>query len=331
MSTSEIYNTIAIVLAASLVVGIMYQRFGTGLATRIFANIVPLVAMTALLARFGARNGALSVQNLITYPIVVITCVFIIMRVYRGVVVGLVEKTSGMQASTAQLASTAKEAAASAAQQSAMVAEVSTTLQEIQATSAASAESARTVLNDTTEALRVSREGRDAVAEALRIMELISQVASIVDTVSELAEKSNLLAVNASIEAAKAGEHGRGFAVVASEVRSLAEQSKTATRQINEAIKRTEQGRRAVDVASEVINRLSHVLDETTDKAKGITSATQQQAAGIQQISDAMTSIAQGAQEAAAAGRQIEGAVHALEELSITVRNWVTGEHSIRS
>lgn len=326
MSTTEIYNIVAIVLCAILVVWGIYQKFGMGLATRIFAKIIPIIALTAILSRYGAQHDAMSADNLLTYPIVVIIGVLLIFRVYRDVVVGLVEKTGGMQAATAQLGATAKETAATAAQQATMVAEVSTTLQEIQATSAASAENARCVLADATEAFRICREGRDAVAEARRIMELVGQVGSLVESVSELAEKSNLLAVNASIEAAKAGEHGRGFAVVAAEVRSLAEQSKAATRQINEAIKRTEQGRRAVDVASEVLNRLSQGLDQTTDKAKGIAAATQQQAAGVQQITDAMSSVAQGAQEAASASRQIEDTVRSLEELSINVRNWVTGE-----
>ncbi|HMA92981.1 MAG TPA: methyl-accepting chemotaxis protein [Polyangiaceae bacterium] len=330
MSTSEVYNSIAIVLAASLIVVGIYQRFGKGLATRIFGQIVPIIAMTALLARFGARNAPTSIENLATYPIVVVVCVFVIFRVYRGVVVGLVEKTTGMQASTAQLASTARETAATAAQQATMVAEASTTLQEIEATSAASADSAKAVMDDTAEALRVCRQGRDAVAEAQRIMELIAQVASIVDAVSELAEKSNLLAVNASIEAAKAGELGRGFAVVAAEVRNLAEQSKVATRQIHDAIRRTAQGQQAVATASEVINQLARVLDATTDKAKEIAAATRQQASGVQQISGAIVSVSQGAQEVATAGRQIEEAVGALDKLSLGVRNWVIGVSAAR-
>lgn len=313
------------VIISALIMWAVYARFGNGLATRIFLALTVTATVIAPLASSTAGKSLLAVENFVAVPLGVGILILVAVWLYRQVVIALQERATGLQASTAQLGATAKETAATAAQQATMVAEISTTVQEIQATSASAADAAKAVLTDASEALRVSREGRDAVAEARRIMELIGQVTTIVDTVSELAEKSNLLAVNAAIEAAKAGEHGRGFAVVASEVRSLAEQSKTATRQIREAIQRTEQGRRAVDMAAEVITRLSHVLDETTDKARGIAGATQQQAAGIQQITDAIASVAQGAQESAAAGRQIEQAVHGLEAFAKGLRTFVTG------
>jgi methyl-accepting chemotaxis protein len=327
MNSQLIIDTVLIGSVGFLVVFFIYWRFGTGLATRIFGTVIPMAVVDATITNATSGLPFTSTPKLIAFAIGILGTIYLTFWLHRSVVVALENRATGLQASTAQLGSTAKETAATAAQQAAMVAQVTTTVQEIHATSLAAANSAKAVLTDASEALRVSREGGTAVAEARRIMELIGQVTSIVDTVSELAEKSNLLAVNASIEAAKAGEHGRGFAVVAAEVRNLAEQSKSATRQIRDAIQRTEQGRRAVEVAAEVITRLSHVLDDTTDKAKGIAGATQQQAAGIQQITDAMSSVAEGAQSSAAAARQIDQAVRDLEEFTLGLRVFISGRH----
>lgn len=324
------YIAIVLILGA-LIMGGVHQRFGKGLASRLFANIVPLSAMGAIVGRLSADVGTFSIENL---GILLVACaigIVVILRLHGGVVVELRGKSTTLQTSTAQLGSTAKETAAAAAQQATMVTEVSSTLQEIQATSAAAAENAGAVLREASEALEVSREGQNAIAETRRIMQLIGQAGSIVDTVSGLAEKSNLLAVNASIEAAGAGEHGRRFAVVANEVRNLAEQSKRASGQIQQALQLTEQGRGAVDAASRVLDRLTSVVDQATDKARGIAGATQQQAAGIQQITDAMGSVSQGAQESAAAARQIEAAVHDLDDLSRSIREFVGGELRYRS
>src|SRR5690606_7732014 len=120
-------------------------------------------------------------------------------------------------------------------------------------------------------------------------------IGEIIAAVNDLAEQSNLLAVNAAIEAAKAGEHGRGFAVVAQEVRSLAEQSKQATAQVRTilqdiqkattaAVLATEQGSKAVEdgvrqttEAGEAIAALAEMIDEAAQAATQIAASSQQQ------------------------------------------------------
>jgi methyl-accepting chemotaxis protein len=170
-----------------------------------------------------------------------------------------------------------------------------------------------------------------ATDQILRLNEKNSEIANIVESVNELAEQSNLLAVNASIEAAKAGEHGRGFSVVASEVRDLAKQSKGATQQIRallseieresgravsstgEALKRTKEGQADIESVQDVLQQLADALEMTADKARQIFGSNTQQAAGIEQISTAMESVTQGGQDSAAGARQLEEAVHGLD------------------
>jgi methyl-accepting chemotaxis protein len=141
----------------------------------------------------------------------------------------------------------------------------------------------------------------------------------IVSSVNELSEQSNLLAVNASIEATKAGEHGVGFSAVAVELKSLAAQSRQATAQIRtilvdiqratgHAVGAAEQGARVVDAggrqsrdAGEAIQRLAKSIADAADVAGHIAVSAQQQAAGMDHLAEAMRDIE------AVTGRNIQG------------------------
>lgn len=205
--------------------------------------------------------------------------------------------------------------------------ETTTTIEELKQTAGVTTEKAHNVTEVSADALKVLRDSKGALDSTIegmynikQGMETISEtivklsehgqaIGEIIGTVNDLAEQSHLLAVNAAIEAAKAGDQGKGFAVVAQEVRSLAEQSKQATIQVRNilhdiqggtsaAVQATEQGAKAVESGMSLsiktttfINSIYQGIEKVVEAATQIAISNQQQLLGIEQVTIAMTSI----------------------------------------
>jgi methyl-accepting chemotaxis protein len=257
-----------------------------------------------------------------------------------------------LTASVAQIASSTSESATA-------VSQTTSTVEEAKQTAQVSSQKARSVSDSAQAASQVAQAGRKAVEASIDGMKRIhSQMGSIAEgvvmlsersqaigeiiaTVNDLAEQSNLLAVNAAIEAAKAGEHGRGFAVVAHEVKSLAEQSKQATAQVRlilndiqkataSAVLSTEQGSKVVEVgvkqsaeAGEAIRLLADNITEAAQSATQIAASSQQQLIGMDQVAFAMESIKQASAQNAAGAKQLESSAHDLTELGQNLKKLI--------
>jgi methyl-accepting chemotaxis protein len=247
-----------------------------------------------------------------------------------------------LSASASEILAVTVQVASRTTETAAAISQTSATADEVRQAADLSAEKAKYVSDGSAKSLQIGAAGRKAMDDTVAVIERIQEqmeliadsivrlseqsqaIGEIIATVTDLAEQSNLLAVNAAIEAAKAGEHGRGFSVVAQEVKSLAEQSKQATAQIrtilndiqkatSSAVMATEQGGRAVDAgvrqardASEAIRQLSDVIAEAAQAATQIAASSQQQLVGMNQVAQAMDNINQTGSQNAASTRQAE-------------------------
>jgi len=257
-----------------------------------------------------------------------------------------------VSSSSAELQSTATQQATGAREQATAMSEITTTINELLATSRQIAESAQRVASissDTANAASVGdktvQRAHESVLGIKKQVDLIvnhmldlgrksQQIGSIVDIINELAEQTNILAINATIEAAGAGDSGRRFAVVADEIRKLADRVGGSIKDIrtlideirsavNSTVMATEGGTKAVDAGtrafSEVtssLNQITLMLGTTTEAAREIELSTKQQTTAVEQVNGAITNVAQVSKEAEASTVQALQTASQLATLS---------------
>lgn len=315
MNEYVVMGIIAVLGAFSLYIGVRLKT-GDGVLTQIFAVVMPTIAANGIGGFIFGKQG---VSLPIVAAVVTVTggCVVImIVFIQRNIIGRIRQQAETVIGVVDNLSATSQEATASAEEQSSAVAQVTSSIEEIHRMSRTTSDTAQQVVSVADQAVAQGHDGLKSVRDVVEIMNRFAQAVDFVQIVGEVAEQSNLLAVNAGIEASKAGNLGRGFSVVASEVRNLAEQSKGAAKQIREAINQTNLGQEALVTTDRVISQLGDVLQDASDRSRQISGAAVQQAAGIKQISDAMNSLTQGSKASALTSQQIRQAAEKLTQVS---------------
>jgi methyl-accepting chemotaxis protein len=246
-----------------------------------------------------------------------------------------------VQSSSAELQAAANQQATGAREQATAISEITTTISELLATSRQIAESAKRVAGIAGETASAARAGDGTVSTAhesiagirrqvdqivghmLELGKKSQQIGSVLEIVSELAEQTNILAINATIEAAGAGEAGRRFAVVAEEIRKLADRVAGSAKEIrgliedvrgavNTTVMATEAGSKTVDAGSRQFGEVATALKEiaalvgtTTEAAREIELSTKQQSTAVEQVNLAIANVAQASRETEASSGQI--------------------------
>jgi methyl-accepting chemotaxis protein len=207
-------------------------------------------------------------------------------------------------------------------QQASSLEETASSMEELTSTVKQNADNARQANQLAAMASQTAVRGGEVVAQVVGTMGAINEsahrIADIISVIDGIAFQTNILALNAAVEAARAGEQGRGFAVVAGEVRTLAQRSAAAAKEVKEligdSVEKVEAGSRLVDQAGSTMNEVVGSVQRVSDIISEISAASDEQRIGIEQINGAIVQMDQVTQQNAALVEQAAAAADAMQD-----------------
>jgi methyl-accepting chemotaxis protein len=227
----------------------------------------------------------------------------------------------GTPAVVARIASGNNDLSARTEQQAASLQETAASMEQLSATIRLNAENAQQANQLALSASGVANTGGETVSRVIATMKGINdsskKIVDIIGVIDGIAFQTNILALNAAVEAARAGEQGRGFAVVASEVRSLAQRSAAAAKEIkgpiSSSVERVEQGSALVDHAGATMGEVVSSIRRVTDIVAEISAASSEQSTGVAQIGEAVAQMDQSTQQNSALVEESAAAAESLK------------------